>query len=353
MQRLFTNSLYLVAIVALSVSVASQPAMAQYGVTTLVSNHPNTTKTFHSDPNLVNAWGMARSATSPFWVSDNGTGLSTLYNGQGVPQSLVVSIPSANPDTPSVPTGIVFNSTTHFAVQKVDGPSLAAIFLFATLNGTIAGWNPNIDLNHAQQAAASTNGAVYTGLAISDPSSAEQFLYATDVANGRVDVYDSGFKIVNTLTDPQIPAGFVPYGITDIKGKVYVTYANFAASGGFIDVFSESGNLLRRLVQNSPELNLAWGLAVAPHDFGPLSGALLVGNNVADGRINAFNLNTGEFLGQMKNQSGMPVSIDHLWGLEFGGGSPNNGAVNELFFTAGPHRYADGRFGSIQFKPKH
>ncbi len=349
MHRSFTSFLFLVAIFALTLSVVSQPAMAQYSVKTLVSN-TRTSTTSHTDPNLVNAWGLARSATSAFWVSDNGTGLSTLYNGAGVPQSLIVSIPSANPPAPALNTGIVFNSTQNFAVQKVDGPSSPSVFLFATLRGTIAGWNPSIDLTHAQPAADNSKaGAVYTGLAISDAASAQQFLYAADVANNRVDVYDSAFTIVNTLTDSTIPAGFVPYGVQDINGKVYVTFASFASTGGFIDVFSESGELLQRLVRNSQKLDHPWGLALAPQNFGPFSGALLVGNNVADGRISAFDPTTGKFLGQLNDNKGNPVSIDHLWGLEFGGGSAKNGAVNELFFTAGPHQYANGRFGSIHF----
>jgi len=352
MHRLFSKSIYFAAILALGLSVVNQSAMAQYNVTTLVSNHLDSSK-IQKDPNLVNGWGLARSAASAFWVSDNGTGLSTLYNSAGVPQSLVVSVPSTNPDTHGLPTGIVFNGTPNFAVQKADGPRSPALFVFATLQGTIAGWNPNVDPNHAQPAADPHSGAVYTGLAISDPSSATQFLYAADIANGRVDVYDSTFTIVSTLTDPKVPAGFVPYGIQDIGGKVYVAFANFSASGGFVDVFSESGKLMRRLVQNSPKLNRAWGLAIAPKNFGPFSGALLVSNNDGDGHINAFNKSTGKFLGQLKDQNGTLVSIDHIWGIEFGGGNAANGAVNELFFTSGPRGYSNGRFGSIQFVAKN
>lgn len=349
MQRSLSSSLFLVAIFALNLSVVSQPALAQYTVQTLVSNHRSTLAT-HTDRNLVNAWGLARSATSTFWVSDNVTGLSTLYNGLGVPQSLVVNIPSANPTVAGAPTGIVFNGTQQFVVQEIDGPSSPSIFLFATLDGAIAGWNPTINLHHALVAADNSSAhAVYTGLAISDPSSTTQFLYAADIANNRVDVYDRSFTIVNALTDPAIPAGFAPYGIQDINGKVYVTYATDAPTGGFVDVFSESGTLLQRLVRNSQILNQPWGLALAPANFGPFSGALLVGNNTPDGRINAFNVHTGEFLGQLKDASGKAISIDQLWGLSFGGGTANNGATNELFFTAGPNNYANGRFGVIRF----
>ncbi len=283
MQRSFTSFLFLVAILALSLSVVSQPAMAQYSVKTLVSNTPTST-TSHTDPNLINAWGLARSAGSAFWVSDNATGVSTLYNGIGIPQSLIVSIPSADPAVSGAPTGIVFNGTQQFTVQENGGPGSPSIFLFATLDGTISGWNPTINLHHAVLAADNSAAhSVYTGLAISDPTSTVQFLYAADIANNRVDVYDSSFKIVNHLTDPTIPAGFAPYGIQDINGKVYVTFATNAPTGGFVDVFSEAGILLQRLVRNSQILNQPWGLALAPRNFGPFSGALLVGNNTPDG----------------------------------------------------------------------
>jgi len=349
MHRSFTSFLFLVAILALSLSVVSQPAMAQYSVKTLVSNTPTST-TSHTDPNLINAWGLARSAGSAFWVSDNATGVSTLYNGIGIPQSLIVSIPSADPAVSGAPTGIVFNGTQQFTVQENGGPGSPSIFLFATLDGTISGWNPTINLDHAVLAADNSAAhSVYTGLAISDPTSTVQFLYAADIANNRVDVYDSSFKIVNHLTDPTIPAGFAPYGIQDINGKVYVTFATNAPTGGFVDVFSEAGILLQRLVRNSQILNQPWGLALAPRNFGPFSGALLVGNNTPDGRINAFDVHTGAFLGQLKDASGKALSIDQLWGLSFGGGTPNNGATNELFFTAGPNEYANGRFGAIHF----
>ena len=349
MQRSFTSFLFLVAIFALSLSVVSQPAMAQYRVQTLVSN-TRTSTTSHTDRNLVNAWGLARSAGSPFWVSDNATGVSTLYNGIGIPQSLVVSIPSANPAVSGAPTGIVFNGSQQFSVQELDGTASPALFLFATLDGTISGWNPTVNLNHAVVAADNSPAhSVYTGLAISDPASTVHFLYAADIANNRVDVYDSSFKIVNHLVDPTIPAGFAPYGIQDINGKVYVTYATNAPTGGFVDVFSEAGILLHRLVRNSQILNQPWGLALAPRNFGPFSGALLVGNNTPDGRINAFDVHTGAFLGQLKDASGKALSIDQLWGLSFGGGTANNGATNELFFTAGPNEYANGRFGAIHF----
>lgn len=317
----------------------SSAAVAQYKLTNLVSNQAGKAK--QKDPLLVNAWGLTYGPGGPFWVSDEGTGWSTLYNDAGVNQGLEVVIPAASGSGPGSPTGIVFNGSQDFQVQ-----GWSAIFLFATLDGTISGWAPQS--NPTVAIIGVTNpGAVYTGLAITSYPSGN-FLFAADQANNKVDVYDASFNWVKSFTDSTVPAGFAPFGIQDIGGLVYVAFASQSGgSGGYIDIFSESGQFLRRLAQGSP-LNQPWGMAAAPGDFGPLSNALLVSNNVTNsGTINAFNAFTGEFVGAVKDTNGNKIKIDQLWGIDFGGGSSNDGAKNELFFTAGPNNNVNGTFGKI------
>jgi uncharacterized protein (TIGR03118 family) len=323
-------------------------ATAQYRATQLVSNLPAIAP--HQDSKLVNGWGIARGATSPFWVSDQGSNFSTLYDGTGTAQALQVSIPLAGTGIPG-PTGIVFNGSPDFRVTK-NGLTGSAIFIFANLEGTISGWNPTVDPTNAVLAPAEfPKGAGYTGLAITTDGT--NLLFAADNANNRVDVYNGSFKVIKTLTDPTIPEGFSAYGIQQINNQIYVTYASTddARSGGFIDIFSESGEFVKRFAHGAP-LNQPWGLALAPLNFGPFSTALLVGNNLPGGTINAFNINTGKFLGTFKDASGHRLEIDQLWGLEFGGGAAANGAVNQLFYTAGPSNYANGAFGVIDFVGK-
>jgi uncharacterized protein (TIGR03118 family) len=315
----------------------SGAAVAQsYTASALVSNLSGKTK--HTDPLLTNPWGLAYAPGQPFWVSDNASGWSTLYAGNGTPQSLQVVVPPASGKGSGTPTGIVYNGSTEFAIR-----SWTSLFLFATLDGTIQGWsdfNPSSTLIGAQQA-----GAVYTGLAITSHTSGN-FLYAADSANNKVDVYDGTFSLVNSFTDSTIPAGFAPFGIQDIAGQVYVAYASQSGgTGGYIDIFTEAGKFVKRLAQGKP-LNQPWGLAVAPSNFGTLSGALLVSNNTAAGTVNGFNLTTGKFVNTIKNSAGKPIAIDGIWGIEFGGGTTNNGAKNALYFTAGPAD-KDGYLGLI------
>ena len=347
MQRSFVRT-FTLASLALVLVLVHSTAHAQYKVAHLVANPAR--KGSQTDTNLTNAWGIARGAGSPFWVSDNGTGLSTLYTGTGGAVPLVVTIPWAAGQARGTPTGIVFNgsSTPSEFVVTENNTSGQAVFLFAALDGTISGWSPGVDKTNAIIAIDnSANGAVYTGLAITHRFS-DNFIYAADVANNRVDVYDGTFTLIRTLTDPKIPAGFAVYGIQDINRKVYVTFASTGNTpGGFVDVFAENGKFLKQLISGAP-LNQPWGLALAPSNFGPFGNALLVGNNTPGGVINAYDVSTGMFLGQLKNQAGRVIQIDQLWGLEFGGGTPANGAANELFFTAGPQNYADGLFGSVQ-----
>jgi uncharacterized protein (TIGR03118 family) len=319
----------------------SSAAVAQYQVTNLVSNQVGKAK--HLDPLLVNAWGLTYGPGSPFWVSDNGTGYSTLYNAAGVKQGLVVAIPAAGGSGQGSPTGIVFNGTSDF---KVSGQN--SFFIFATLDGTISAWSPGVNLNSAIIEA--TSSASYTGLAITNNASGN-VLFAADQANNKVDMYDGTFRLVNSFTDPTVAAGFAPYGIQDISGLVYVTFASQSGGpGGYVDIFSEGGVFLKRLTEGSP-LNQPWGLAAAPNNFGPLSNTLLVGNNlVQDSVINAFNGLTGKFVETMKDTNGKAIHIDQLWGITFGGGSAANGALNELFFNSGPTNYQAGLFGAIKFQ---
>jgi uncharacterized protein (TIGR03118 family) len=337
-RRIFGLSVCLGLILLASSSVTQ----AQYQESNLASNQPKTAKT--TDPLLVNGWGLAYGPTGPFWISDEGSGWSTLYNGSGVKQGLDVAVPSANGKGPGLPTGIVYNGTTDFQTQ-----GNSTVFIFATLDGTISGWAPAVNFNSAI-IQATTPGAVYTGLAASTKTSGN-FLYAADNANNKVDVYDTNFKWVMSFTDTTLPEGFAPFGIQDFGGLVYVTFAGAnGALGGYVDIFGEDGTFLKQVASGSP-LNQPWGLAIAPKNFGPLSNTLLVSNNTNGGTINAFNSITGQFVGTVKDSTGAPIHIDQLWGIEFGGGTPANGATNQLFFTAGPNNNLSGLFGVINFRP--
>ena len=322
--------------------VGSSVAVAQYQLHNLVSNQIGQAK--HIDPLLVNAWGLAYGPGGPFWISDQGSGWSTLYDGAGNAESLKVEIPTASGGGVGSPTGIVFNGSSEFQVQ-----GQSTFFVFVTLDGTISAWAPGGDLNNASIAVDNSgSGAVYTGLAITNKPSGN-FLYAADVANGKVDIYDGTFTFVKSFTDPGVPAGFTPFGISDINGQVYVAFADSTGGpGGVIDIFGEDGTFVKTLIQGKP-LNQPWGFAVAPRNFGPLSNALLISNNTNHGTINAFNLGTGQFVGTIKDANRKAIRIDQLWGIEFGGGSANDGRTNQLFFTAGPSNNLAGTFGSITF----
>ncbi len=339
MQR---RTLALTVCLGIALLLVSSPAWGQYQLTNLVSNQIGAAK--HADPLVVNAWGLVHTPGSPFWVADNGSGWSTLYNGAGKAISLRVLIPSVV-NGPGSPTGIVFNGSQDFQIQ-----GWPAIFLFATLDGTISGWAPQVSLNQSFiQVDNSASGAVYTGLAISSKVSGNR-LFAADVVNNKVDVYDATFHLVTSFTDSGLPAGFTPFGIQDINGVVYVTFASATGGpGGFIDTFDENGTLLKRLVQGGA-LNQPWGITLAPANFGPLSNTLLVSNNTNSGTINAFNALTGQFVGTVKDTNGIPIHINQLWGIEFGGGTANNGRKNQLFFTAGPSNNLAGTFGVIALK---
>lgn len=329
----------------LAVLFISSVASAQYQLRNLVSNQVGDAA--HTDPLLVNAWGLTYGTGGPFWLSDQGSGWSTLYTATGAEKGLKVLIPSASGAGPGQPTGIVLNpSQSDFSVQ-----GWPAIFLFATLDGTISGWAPQSNPNAAIVAVDnSASGAMYTGLAITSKASGN-FIYAADLANNKVDVYDSNFNLVTSFTDSTLPAGNAPFGIQDINGLVYVSFAPVnEAPTGYVDIFREDGTFVKQLIAGKP-LAQPWGFAVAPKNFGPLSNALLVSNNTNFGTINAFNLETGQFVGTVKDTNRKNVEINQLWGIDFGGGSANNGRTNQLFFTAGPADNLAGTFGVISLAP--
>src|SRR6266576_3740687 len=307
----------------------------------------------HVDAALVNAWGLVASATSPWWVADNGTDSSTLYNGNtGATLALRVGVASA-------PTGVVFNGGASFVVTNgaASGP---ARFIFATESGAILGWNPAVVGSRAVVAVDNSGaGAVYKGLAITATAGGDR-LYATNFHAGTVDVFDAAFHPVpGGFSDAALPPGYAPFGIRNLGGTIYVTYAlqdadqhdDVAGVGhGFVDAFDTQGNLLRRVASRG-RLNSPWGLAVAPSDFGAVSGGLLVGN-FGDGHINAFDPHRFQGNGQLRQQGqlhaadGRPIAIDGLWALAFGNGAAA-GPTNALFFTAGPFGEQHGLFGKL------
>ncbi len=314
----------------------------------------------HTDPNLVNPWGLAFNPFGVFWVADNHTGKSTLYDGNGVPQSLVVTIPpAADAGGPSSPTGIVFNGSDGFVVHQGDA-SGPARFIFATESGTIAAWSPAVDLHNAFLVMDNTaSGAIYKGLAMAG-NGTEFFLYATDFHNGRIDVFNSSFQpthLSGCFEDPAIPEGFAPFGIQNIHGNLYVTYAKQDADReddvpgrgfGFVDVFDADGHLLKRLISRG-RLNAPWGLALAPSGFGKFSNRLLVGN-FGNGIINAYDVATGEWVGRLHQPDGHTLRIEGLWGLSFGNGVAHQ-PTHTLFFTAGPDDENHGLYGRLDAAP--
>jgi len=337
-------------------------AFTLYDVHNLVSDGAVTAD--HTDPNLVNPWGIVFNPTGPVWISDNGTGLSTLYDGAGNIVPVVVAIPGG-----AAPTGIVFSGTASgiftartppgFLVTK-GAASAAALFLFATEQGTISGWAPTVDFANAINVVDnSAAGAIYKGLALSASGTAN-LLYATDFHNRRIDVFDDTFHPVQVsggFADSNIPANFAPFGIQAIAGDIYVTYAQQDADKvddvhgrglGFVDAFDPNGNLLERVAIRGV-LNAPWGLALAPAGFGQFGGRLLVGN-FGDGKINAFDLAADRWAGVLIGADRHPVQIDGLWGLVFGNGYFGQ-PVDTLYFTAGPHDEANGLYGRITATP--
>jgi len=325
----------------LLIMFASVTAFAQYKVIPLDSTVAGKAK--HQDGLLTNAWGLTYGPKTPFWISDEGTGWSTTYDGKGDLKSARIIVPSAGAGA-GTPTGIAYNGlSSEFLVE-----GWASIFLFATLDGTISGWAPQSNPGASIIAVNnSKSGAVYTGLAITHRASGN-LLFAADLANNRVDVYDAAFVLKHSFTDPDVPAGWGPFGIQDIKGKVYVGFAPADGStGGFVDIFNEGGVMLKERFIHGKPVDQPWGFAIAPADFGALSNALLISNNTNKGTINGFDPNTGKFIGTVTNSSGNPVVIHQLWGIKFGGGGLN-GSRNHLYYTAGPDNNEQGTFGVIE-----
>jgi uncharacterized protein (TIGR03118 family) len=310
----------------------------------------------NTDPSLKNPWGLTASTAGPWWVSDNATGLATVYNGAGVKQGNDFIIPGPDGGT-SAPTGVVFNGGSGFVVSA-NGNSGSSLFIYATEDGTIAGWSPGLQSNTAVVTVDnSASGAVYKGLAMGTDPDGRHLLYAANFHDGTIDVFDSKFRptdVGQDFTDPNLPDGFAPFNIANIDGKLYVTYAKqddakhddvAGAGNGFIDVYNTNGKFFRRLTTGG-DLNSPWGITKAPEDFGRFGGDLLVGN-FGDGRINVVNPHSGKVVAQLDDPHGNPITIGGLWALEFGNGGAA-GNKHTLFFTAGINHEADGLFGEIQ-----
>jgi uncharacterized protein (TIGR03118 family) len=336
---------------------ASTGSGTSYAMTSLVSNFGTggPYSSGNTDRNLVNGWGIAFNPNGFVWVADEGTSKSTLYDGHGVPQSLVVSIPAGAAGSAD-PTGIVFNDSSDFAVTQA-GKTGASVFIFVGEGGTIAGWSPGVNMNAAITVFdGASAGKIYMGTALARSGGANR-LYATDFHNRSVDVFDASFNKVSVpggFVDPALPAGYAPFGIQAIGNSLYVTYAQQDPQGklqvtgaglGIVDVFDTDGHLLNRLIGAGGPLNAPWGIAMAPANFGAFSNDLLVAN-LGDGVINAFNPTTGAFLGALTAADGTPIAIDGLWGIAFGNGLDNQ-PTNTLFFAAGPAQYAQGVYGRI------
>lgn len=314
--------------------------------TNLVSNVPGLAVT--TDPNLQNPWGVSFSATSPFWVSNQAAGNSTLYNGAGAITPLVVTIPpSATP--PSGPTGQVFNGTTGFLVSVGGATPAPAHFIFDTLQGTIAAWNGTGTVAIQE---ASTSGAVYTGLAMNTVGTST-FLYAAN-STGSIHVFDSNWNDVTSTTfagkfAAPNTSGFVPFNIQTIGSNIYVTYADLGPRGsplpgGVVDEFDSSGNFIKQIASGGA-LFSPWGLVIAPANFGIYSNDLLVGN-FGNGEILVYDPTTDAFLGMLDGTNGLPLVNDFLWALETRtGGTGDN--LNAVYFTAGIDNQQDGLFGEI------
>ncbi len=347
MRNLVTWSITLGVAVCVSARVSAQ----HYQQINLVSDVAGLAAT--QDPNLVNPWGLTASGTSPWWVADNGTGVSTLYNGAGQKLSLVVTVPPPlGSPPPSTPTGIVFNGSSDFQV----GPNQPARFIFVTEDGTISGWNPGANPTNAILKVSNAGSAIYKGATLAQANGAN-YLYVANFFNGSVDVFDKNYVQVpvppGAFTDPNLPDGFAPFNVQNISGNVFVTFAKQSDNKhdevdgpglGFVDAFDSNGVLLQRL-RSGHWMNAPWGVALAPAGFGKLSGKLLVGQ-FGSGEIASFDPINGNFQGLLRGLHGQPLEIEGLWALRFGNGA-NAGPLNTLFFTAGIDGEQHGLFGTI------
>ncbi|MEO7145244.1 MAG: TIGR03118 family protein [Bryobacteraceae bacterium] len=330
---------------------APKPAFIQHN---LVSDVPDLAD--NTDPGLVNPWGICTSATSPFWLADTGSGLSTLYNSVGVPSALKVVVPSAAGTGTGKPTGCVFNGASAFPVA----PGHNASFIFSTIDGTISGWSSPVDATHSIIVVNNTGSAAYFGLAEANAPNGPE-LYAPNFMTGSIDVFDANFAPValqpGAFGDPNVPSGYAPFNIQNINGKLYVAWAEqnaakrFAVSGaglGYVSIYDLNGNLLQHLVSGGA-LNAPWGVAIAGPNFGAFSNDVLVGN-FGDGLIHAYNATTGAMDGVIQDASGNPLANSGLWGIQMGNGG-SGGDSNALYFAAGIAGEKHGLFGSIQASP--
>jgi uncharacterized protein (TIGR03118 family) len=343
-----------VAVLLLTLCLSASAVAQHYTRTDLTANSAAVSTGVIVDPNLVNAWGLSRASGSPWWISDNGMGLSTLYDLTGAPQPLVVTIPPAKGQTgPSAPTGTVFNFTKSFEIA----PGVPAVFLFVTEDGTIAGWNPGVNPTSAVTKRDRSAVASYKGCAIAIAQSGPRF-YATNFKTGMVEAFNAKLEFLQlsptAFQDPSLPRDFVPFNIQNVGGNLVVTFAHrspgeededHGAGLGYVSIFDPSGRLLLRL-QHGPWMNAPWGVTMAPSDFGAFSHRFLVGN-FGDGTIHAFNAVSGKLVGTLLGDGDAPIKIDGLWALSFAGGNTRSGAANELYFTAGPNDENDGLFGKL------
>ncbi len=324
--------------------------------TNLVSDVPGLAAcaTCTTDPNLINPWGIANSAASPYWIADQGTNKSTLYNGAGTATALVVTVPPTG--TPTGPTGIVRAGLTGLFVVPGSSPAAPASFIFATLDGNIAAWAAGTTATNV----ANISGAAFTGLALATNVSGT-YLYAANFVNGgTIQIFNSIFAsttLPGSFTDPNAVAGYAPFNIQLVGSNLYVTYAEVGVPGGarsgaglgYVDVFDTNGNFLQRLISNVPQLNAPWGITMAPAGFAFFPNDLLVGN-FGNGQINAFNPTTGAFVGTISDSEGRPLVNDNLWAIEFGNGNAGSSPTT-LYFTAGINGEQDGLFGAISPGP--
>lgn len=350
-----------------SVLLQGTPASAQgYTQTNLVSNLPGYAA--WTDPGLVNPWGFTYSPTSPFWVSDNGSGLATIYNSAGIPSSLIVTVPPpTGSNVVSAPTGQVFNGSNEFQVAKGD----PAFFIFDTEDGTISAWNPSVNLKKAiLKVDNSRKKAVYKGLAIG-MINGKSYLYAADFGRKKIEVYNGSFERVkgheedhddsplvpDAFQDSKIPDDYAPFNVESANGYLLVAFAQRDHSHfnevdgpgrGYVDIFTMRGKLIMHL-QHGDFLNAPWGMTVAPQAFGPAAGDILVGN-FGSGWIACFNPKTGKFVGFLSDNFGAWITIPGIWGIHFGNGH-SGGSANSLYFSAGLNDENDGLFGSLTYTP--
>jgi uncharacterized protein (TIGR03118 family) len=339
-----------------SAAVDMTPApSAVYAVTNLVSDG-SAIPAAHTDTHLVNGWGVAFNPQGYAWVANNGTSTSTLYDGNGVPQSLVVGVPAT---MDADPTGIVFNGTQDFKVGSGAGAA-PAFFIFTGEAGTISGWSPSVSANTSiTMYDGSAANKVYKALAIGKYNNAN-YLYAADFHNAKVDVFNGSYApvtLAGNFVDPQLPSGYAPFGIQAIGNFIYVSYAKQQAGSndeqagaglGALAVFDTGGNFVKQLVAPGGLLNAPWGIAMAPANFGVFSGALLVGN-FGDGKINAYDASTGAPMGTLSKADKTPIVVDGLWGIAFGNDLFSQPS-NTLFFAAGPADESHGLYGRIDVK---